>query len=595
MLLTDDLQFTAPGPQTVAAATVVPVGTPGATDYWYWIVAHYPIGTSVSGPFFITNAPDTLSGANYVQLVWQTQIGASSYDVLRTNSPQFPQVAGNYALATALAATQLIDQGQALQSYNPATLNLVAPAFAHIHLNNRDYSVPTIEMPVGQIWVNRIQFADGSTLSSGAGSGLTPGGPTGAVQINNAGTLGGNSGFVYSGSNVGIATASPGFPLDVNGVEHIAARLLIGQTTDDGSTLIQGYSNSGPGTVIAINTDSIATCQIILGSYSGSNTNQGAIYEGKAARGSVAAPAALHANDALILVEGVGYNGISFPVAAYIGMYAESNWSSGVQPAFINFSTISSGSLTERMRISSAGNVGIATSNPACILDINATAVSVQGIHISSDGTDNGAYFQTFSTGRAIIGAGMVLNTTPAWIAKQPTAAALHLNPAANLVNLSFDAGLTAGSSFTPTSRLTILSSGNVGIGITPAYLLHLLSDSAGKPSTSTWTIVSDIRTKRNIRRFEGDIDIIRRLDPIVAEYNGKGGTPEGQRVVSFDAEKLSSLVPSCVTSVKTKLDPGDEQESDLLGVNIHELFFHLLRAAQQLDSRLAKLEALNK
>jgi len=41
---------------------------------------------------------------------------------------------------------------------------------------------------------------------------------------------------------------------------------------------------------------------------------------------------------------------------------------------------------------------------------------------------------------------------------------------------------------------------GNVGIGMTPGHLLDLVADDAGKPSTNTWTIVSDERLKDNIQ-----------------------------------------------------------------------------------------------
>lgn len=133
---------------------------------------------------------------------------------------------------------------------------------------------------------------------------------------------------------------------------------------------------------------------------------------------------------------------------------------------------------------------------------------------------------------------------------------------------------------------------GNVGVGLTgPTFLFQLNADSAAKPSTNTWTISSDMRTKRNVARFEGDIDVIRKLDPIVAEYNGKARTPEGARVVSFDAAKLREIVPRAVTSFRGKLSPDDAEDTDLLGVNTHEIFFHMLRAIQYLDRELEDLK----
>ena len=51
------------------------------------------------------------------------------------------------------------------------------------------------------------------------------------------------------------------------------------------------------------------------------------------------------------------------------------------------------------------------------------------------------------------------------------------------------------------------LPGGNVGIGTSsPAYKLHLSSDSAAKPSTNTWTISSDSRLKTNITMANLDI-----------------------------------------------------------------------------------------
>jgi hypothetical protein len=47
---------------------------------------------------------------------------------------------------------------------------------------------------------------------------------------------------------------------------------------------------------------------------------------------------------------------------------------------------------------------------------------------------------------------------------------------------------------------------GNVGIGkVDPAYQLELSTDSAGKPTTDVWTIVSDERIKENIELADLD------------------------------------------------------------------------------------------
>jgi hypothetical protein len=162
------------------------------------------------------------------------------------------------------------------------------------------------------------------------------------------------------------------------------------------------------------------------------------------------------------------------------------------------------------------------------------------------------------------------------------------------------------------TSRtgLTIDATGYTGIGsgnTSPTHWLHVATDSAAKPGTNTWATPSDPRLKRNVRPFEGGIEIVRQLHPEVAEYNGLAHTPDGLRVVSLNPEEIRTIVPDCVTTARCKLqtelsnyaDEGpeppaplfEEPYTDVLHVNPHEIFYHMLLAIQQLDQRLATLE----
>jgi hypothetical protein len=131
----------------------------------------------------------------------------------------------------------------------------------------------------------------------------------------------------------------------------------------------------------------------------------------------------------------------------------------------------------------------------------------------------------------------------------------------------------------------------NIGINSTGSWWLTVQQDSAAKPSTNVWTVFSDIRTKRNVRSFEGGIELIRKLEPIVAEYNGEAGTPEGKRVVSFDAEKLREVEPNSVSTYLWPPKPEDGEQKEYFAFNSHEIFFHMLRAIQQLDTENIELK----
>jgi hypothetical protein len=180
--LLDDLEFTAPAPPQVTGAQAQTQGSVGIRQFFYWVITWYPIGPSVTGPLFVRNAPDVLNSTDYVLIVWDAAIGAQSYDVLRTDSPIFPSVDGNYALAIGIHQTTWSDQGTGLMAYAANELPYGAPAACSIHLNNRDYVTPTLELPC-RIKLSTIVFGDGSTQSStggGAGS-VGPPGPPGAM------------------------------------------------------------------------------------------------------------------------------------------------------------------------------------------------------------------------------------------------------------------------------------------------------------------------------------------------------------------------------------------------------------------------------
>lgn len=143
------------------------------------------------------------------------------------------------------------------------------------------------------------------------------------------------------------------------------------------------------------------------------------------------------------------------------------------------------------------------------------------------------------------------------------------------------------------TSAGTGYTSFSLGGNFTGTSLLHLNIDQAMKPSTNAWQVSSDIRLKRNIRKFEGGLEIVNQLEPIVAEYNGLNFLPEGQRVVSLDAAKVQRIVPHAVGVEPRRLNLKDGDPTDFLTLNTHEIFYHMLLAIQQLDSRLKKFENL--
>ena len=132
----------------------------------------------------------------------------------------------------------------------------------------------------------------------------------------------------------------------------------------------------------------------------------------------------------------------------------------------IGFTTAS----TERMRIDSSGNVGIGTSSPTTTLDVK----SKYSFSVASNGAIKIGYYNNTTQSGYIdyINAFSLTANAKYYGAGQNTAettdsSQINLNGSA--ITFATNSGLTAGTQFTPTERMRLDSSGNLGLGVTPS------------------------------------------------------------------------------------------------------------------------------
>jgi hypothetical protein len=134
---------------------------------------------------------------------------------------------------------------------------------------------------------------------------------------------------------------------------------------------------------------------------------------------------------------------------------------------------------------------------------------------------------------------------------------------------------------------------GNVGIGTTtPSFQLQLSTDSAAKPTSSLWTIASDIRIKENISPYTKGLTELLKINPINYDYNGLGGFSKGKGGVGIIAQQIIDILPDSVGSVKLKLNETDEEEVDILNFNGHELTYVLINAIKELKAEIDTLKS---
>jgi hypothetical protein len=98
---------------------------------------------------------------------------------------------------------------------------------------------------------------------------------------------------------------------------------------------------------------------------------------------------------------------------------------------------------------------------------------------------------------------------------------------------------------------------GNLGLGgnMTPAYQLHLSSDSAAKPSTSTWTVSSDERLKDNIQNADLDICYNNIKNLRLTKYTWKDEVYSTEQVadrskLGWIAQEVEQILPKAVEKV---------------------------------------------
>ena len=143
------------------------------------------------------------------------------------------------------------------------------------------------------------------------------------------------------------------------------------------------------------------------------------------------------------------------------------------------------------------------------------------------------------------------------------------------------------------TPRMYINSSGKVGIGVpTPVYQLQLSLNSAAKPTSSAWAVVSDERVKTNIRPYETGLQELLQIEPKLFDYNGKAGfDATTKNNIGVIAQEIKDVMPETVKKYNAKLNEEDEEDTELYNFDSHALTFALINSVKELNAKIKSLE----
>lgn len=267
----------------------------------------------------------------------------------------------------------------------------------------------------------------------------------------------------------------------------------------------------------------------------------------------------------------------------------------------IGFITRSAGGLNEKMRVTSTGNVGIGTTSPSQRLHIY-DATANQEIRVDK----NGSYLRLYSDGQAHIGSsgGMV-----------------YYDGVSNFWNglIYAQGGIVGGN--TASGNLTLDSTasgtkgyvniqpsgGNVGIGTTNPQTTLQVAGVISPATNNTYTLgnatyrftevyatngvinTSDRREKKDIYNTDLGLDFINKLRPVSYRWNTGVDNDVHYGLIAQEAEQALSEVRG--NESKTSIVTHDEK-IDRYGVRYSELISPLIKAAQELYSRIVGIES---
>ncbi len=143
------------------------------------------------------------------------------------------------------------------------------------------------------------------------------------------------------------------------------------------------------------------------------------------------------------------------------------------------------------------------------------------------------------------------------------------------------------GSFSTRSNAVTVLKNGNTGIGVSaPTYQLQLSQNSAAKPGTNTWTIVSDIRLKDVKGIYLKGLNEICKLNPIVYRYkkdNPLGIKDTDKDFMGFSAQDVQLIFPEAVS-----------ENGGYLNFDIHPILIAQVNAIKELKALIDNLAKEN-
>jgi hypothetical protein len=248
-----------------------------------------------------------------------------------------------------------------------------------------------------------------------------------------------------------------------------------------------------------------------------------------------------------------------------------------------------------RMRINSSGNVGIGTASPSAKLEIASGTIKTTPVYSTgnffnafhsapSAGGDGGLYMGAISPNNSDISSGGYYYSGGNYIAKDTTASKINLSN--NGIIFSYNSGLTSGSTYAPSERARIDSSGNLLVGTTAKGHISAAHEIRGESSSggiSALTVANTTGTAEcpalNVANRDTSTDSSNRFVQFYADYTGSSpsvamggivGNGSGSVQFATISDKREKENISSVGSVADKIKQLNVVEFDFIKTGDH-------------------------
>ena len=197
----------------------------------------------------------------------------------------------------------------------------------------------------------------------------------------------------------------------------------------------------------------------------------------------------------------------------------------------LSIATINLSAQSATIKVTSGGDVGIGTDTPDEKLEVAGTVLS-EGMTVTRTGGSGTALLERVGKAAMIIGSGIQAGFT----FDQDYRFQIQTNLRSEILDRKLSSG----------SNVMVINGANrnTGFGVySPSEKVHV----SGNVLATGMFIISDSRLKKNVIDFKDGLSVIKQLNPIQYQYNGKTGLETNREHIGIFAQDLQKAAPYLV------------------------------------------------